>query len=81
MPAGISRKGQQEADHSHMAASKGYGKQKFEYDEENDGYICPQGSPAAIKKAVQGKAVVGVVRFDNHPGLDFKSGDELFLSS
>jgi hypothetical protein len=34
---------------------------------------------AAVKKAVQGKAVVGVVRFDNHPGLDFKSGDELFL--
>ena len=34
---------------------------------------------AAIKKAVQGKAVVGVVRFDNHPGLNFKSGDELFL--
>ena len=33
---------------------------------------------AAVKKAVEGKAVVGVVRFDNHPGLEFKSGDELF---
>ncbi|AFV12151.1 hypothetical protein Tph_c19570 [Thermacetogenium phaeum DSM 12270] len=33
---------------------------------------------AAVKKAVKNKAVVGVVRFDNHPGLDFKSGDELF---
>lgn len=33
---------------------------------------------AAVKKAVQGKAVVGVVRFDNHPGLQFKSGDDLF---
>lgn len=33
---------------------------------------------AAVQKAVAGKAVVGVVRFDNHPGLDFKSGDELF---
>lgn len=33
---------------------------------------------AEIKKAVQGKAAVGVVRFDNHPGLEFKSGDEIF---
>ncbi|MGB9791911.1 MAG: DUF6506 family protein [Thermacetogeniaceae bacterium] len=33
---------------------------------------------AEVKKAVKGKAVVGVVRFDNHPGLEFKSGDELF---
>jgi len=33
---------------------------------------------AAVKKAVGNKAVVGVVRFDNHPGLEFKSGDELF---
>ncbi len=33
---------------------------------------------AAVKKAVGSKAVVGVVRFDNHPGLEFKSGDELF---
>jgi transposase len=31
------------ADHSHMAATKGYGKSQFKYDEENDGYICPQG--------------------------------------
>lgn len=34
---------------------------------------------ALVKKAVGEKAVVGVVRFDNHPGLGFKSGDELFL--
>ena len=33
---------------------------------------------AQVKKAVQGKAVVGVVRFDHHPGLEFKSGDEIF---
>jgi hypothetical protein len=33
---------------------------------------------ALVKKAVDGKAVVGVVRFDNHPGLGFKSGDEMF---
>lgn len=31
------------ADHSHMAATKEYGKSKFKYDEQNDGYICPQG--------------------------------------
>jgi len=33
---------------------------------------------AMIKKAVEGKAVIGVVRFDQHPGLGFKSGDEMF---
>lgn len=33
---------------------------------------------AMIKKAVEGKAVIGVVRFDHHPGLGFKSGDEMF---
>lgn len=33
---------------------------------------------AKIKAAVTGKAIVGVVRFDNHPGLEFKSGDDLF---
>lgn len=33
---------------------------------------------ARIAQAVAGKAVVGVVRFDAHPGLDGKSGDELF---
>lgn len=31
-----------------------------------------------VAKALQGRAPVGVVRFDNHPGLEFKSGDELF---
>ncbi len=31
-----------------------------------------------IARAVSGKAVVGVVRFDAHPGLAGKSGDELF---
>jgi len=33
---------------------------------------------AEIKKAVGSKVAVGVVRFDNHPGLEFKSGDEMF---
>ena len=33
---------------------------------------------ALVKHAVAGKAVVGVVRFDNHPGLEFKSGDDIF---
>ena len=33
---------------------------------------------AHIAEAVAGKAAVGVVRFDGHPGLGGKSGDELF---
>ena len=33
---------------------------------------------AAVKKVVSNKAIVGVVRFDVHPGLEGKSGDELF---
>jgi len=33
---------------------------------------------AEVKKAVGDKAVVGVVRFDQHPGLEFKSGDQVF---
>lgn len=31
-----------------------------------------------IADAVAGKAAVGVVRFDGHPGLGGKSGDDLF---
>lgn len=31
-----------------------------------------------IAEALKGKAAVGVVRFDGHPGLDNKSGDEIF---
>ncbi|MFA9423771.1 MAG: DUF6506 family protein [Sedimentibacter sp.] len=31
-----------------------------------------------ISEAIKGKGVVGVVRFDIHPGLDNKSGDEVF---
>lgn len=33
---------------------------------------------ARISKAVEGKAAVGSVKFDCHPGFGFKSGDELF---
>ena len=33
---------------------------------------------ARIAKAVEGKAAVGAVRFDCHPGLDGKSGDAIF---
>jgi len=33
---------------------------------------------AMIVKAVERKIPVGVVRFDYHPSLNFKSGDELF---
>ena len=31
-----------------------------------------------VDQAVQGRARVGSVRFDIHPGLDNKSGDEVF---
>lgn len=34
---------------------------------------------AKIVEAVGEKAVVGVVRFDNHPGLGNQSGDSLYL--
>jgi len=33
---------------------------------------------AIISDAVRGKAVVGAVRFDVHPDLNFRSGDEVF---
>ena len=33
---------------------------------------------AKVARAVGDKVVVGVVRFDRHPGLEFKSGDEIF---
>jgi len=33
---------------------------------------------AMISEAVAGKAAVGAVRFDIHPGLGNKSGDQLF---
>ena len=33
---------------------------------------------AMISKAVQGKAAVGAVKFDFHPGFGFQSGDALF---
>jgi len=33
---------------------------------------------AQVAEAVGDEAAVGVVRFDNHPGLEFKSGDDLF---
>ena len=33
---------------------------------------------AQISRAVAGKAAVGVVRFDHHPGLGHRSGDEIF---
>lgn len=33
---------------------------------------------ARITKAVEGKAIVGVVRFDLHPAFNHQSGDKLF---
>lgn len=32
-----------------------------------------------VAEAVGDRAFVGVVRFDRHPGLGYKSGDELFV--
>lgn len=34
---------------------------------------------AMIKQAVAGKASIGVVRFDIHPGMGNKSGDSFFI--
>lgn len=31
-----------------------------------------------VKQAVKGKAAVGAVRFDSHPGLNHQSGDDIF---
>lgn len=31
-----------------------------------------------VEQALAGRAKLGVVRFDSHPGLEYKSGDELF---
>lgn len=36
------------------------------------------GGVAAVNQAVNGRAVVGVVRFDHHPGLNHQSGDVIF---
>lgn len=33
---------------------------------------------AKVVEAIKGKVPVGVVRFDIHPGLENKSGDEIF---
>lgn len=35
---------------------------------------------ARITKAVEGKALVGVVRFDLHPAFNHQSGDNVFLT-
>jgi len=35
---------------------------------------------ARVAEAVNGKAAVGVVRFDGHPGLSGKSGDQVFAA-
>ena len=35
---------------------------------------------AMVSRAVKGKASVGAVKFDHHPGFEFKSGDDLFNS-
>ncbi len=34
---------------------------------------------ARVAQAVEGKIPIGVVRFDHHPLIDHKSGDEIFI--
>ena len=34
---------------------------------------------AKVAEAVGDRAFVGVIRFDRHPGLGYKSGDEFFV--
>lgn len=36
---------------------------------------------ARVTRAVEGRAVVGVVRFDHHPGFGHRSGDEIFAGA
>ena len=36
---------------------------------------------AMIKQVVAGKAAIGVVRFDIHPGMGNKSGDAFFIKN
>jgi hypothetical protein len=43
------------------------------------GGFCNIGT-AKIVEAVKHKIPVGTVRFDSHPGLNGKSGDDLFLT-
>ncbi|MDD2482396.1 MAG: transposase [Lutispora sp.] len=55
------------ADHSHMAATKEYGKSQFTYDEANDGYICPQGHLLkAYKSRKENAKYAGHKRYVNY---------------
>ena len=55
------------ADHSHMAATKEYGKSQFQYDEENDAYICPQGQLLkAYKPRKKNPKIPGLKRYRNY---------------
>ena len=54
------------ADHSHMAATKGFSKQHFKYDETADGYICPEGhllTPFETRK--ENPKYAGIRRYRN----------------
>jgi transposase len=51
------------ADCSHMAATKAYGKTQFKYDEENNGYLCPQGH---LLKAYVPRKQNGSIHYQNY---------------
>ena len=54
------------ADHAHTAATNEYGKSQFRYDEENDGYICPQGHLLkAYKPRKENAKFAGYKRYRN----------------
>jgi transposase len=55
------------ADHSNTAATRGFGKQQFKYDEATDGYICPEGyllKPYQPKK--ENAKYKGIRRYRNY---------------
>lgn len=51
------------ADHSHAAATNAYGKIHFKYDEQNNGYICPQGH---LLKGYAQRKKNGYIRYYNY---------------
>ena len=59
------------ADHSHMAATKAYGKTQFKYDEENNGYICPQGH---LLKAYAPRKQNGNIHYQNYEACGKPTG-------
>jgi len=54
------------ADHSNRAATVEYGKSRFHYDEDQNGYICPQGHfLKAYKPRKENAKYAGHIRYRN----------------